>query len=47
MDEEKGLNALNKFMDDAYHKLEISRNINGIFFSDSGVLFYRGYFKRK
>ncbi len=41
MDEDKGLNALNKFMDDAYHELEISRNINGIFFSDSGVLFYR------
>ncbi|KKN63921.1 hypothetical protein LCGC14_0496940 [marine sediment metagenome] len=41
MDENKGLNVLSKFMDDAYHELERSRKINGIFFSDSGVLFYR------
>jgi len=41
MDENQGLNILNKFMDDAYHELENSEKINGIFFSDSGVLFYR------
>ncbi len=46
MDEEKGLNVLNKYLDDAFHILEPNQTTNnpqkidGIFFSDSGVIFY-------
>ncbi len=38
--ENKGLNVLNKFMDDAYQELGVTQRFDGIFFSDSGVVFY-------
>ncbi len=40
MQENKGLNVLNKFMDDAYQELGTTEIFDGIFFSDSGVVFY-------
>ena len=40
MQDNKGLNVLNKFMDDAYQELGTTENFDGIFFSDSGVVFY-------
>lgn len=41
MHENNGLHVLNKFMDDAYQELGATQNFDGIFFSDSGVVFYR------
>ncbi len=41
MHENNGLHVLNKFLDDAFQELGATQNFDGIFFSDSGVVFYR------